>query len=400
MTDGDFEKMRRGVFLPLLLILMGIYPPLATDMYLPALTGIAEELQTNDTTMNLTIVLFFIFFALSTLFWGPVSDKYGRKRSAVTGIVIFTSASLVCLFAARVETLIAARIFQAVGSGAPVTVSLAIVQDVYEGDRKKKILSVLTALMMLAPVCAPLLGALIIGHFHWRLVFIVLTALGGFSLLGCLRLPETNRNLRNDLSVLSAIGGIFRVSVRPSFMGLLILFSLPAFYSLGFVGGSSLIYIREYHVTPSVFSFFFGTNALCAVLGAALYIRLSRKISPSVLITSTFILLAFSGIVLILFSRTGPLFFCLAVIPGTMAAALQRPLSMDILMNVGGSESGAVSALINFTYTILGSAGMQLIALPWGRRSLAYGIMALAVAVLCLFLWGSSLSRRRIETQT
>ncbi len=133
-------------------------PPLATDMYLPALPQMAANFNTSDSTASLTLVLFFVFFAFSTLLWGPVSEKYGRKPSLIAGIALFTIASAGCVVSATVYQMIIWRVIQAIASGAPLTISLAIVQDTYTGDAKKKILAILGALTMVAPVISPSLG--------------------------------------------------------------------------------------------------------------------------------------------------------------------------------------------------------------------------------------------------
>ena len=380
-------KMSEGIFLPVLLFIMSVYPPLSTDMYMPALTRIAEDFGSTGTTVNLTLVLFFIFFAFSTLLWGPFSDKYGRKKSVLAGILLYTLASLGCALSGSVLSLILFRVLQAIGSGAPVTISLAIVQDVYTGEKKKRLLSLLSALMMVAPVCAPLLGSLVLTFAHWRMTFVILTGLGIISLAGCFRLEETNRNPRKDESMGQAIRGIFRVASNREFSRLLILFSLPALYALGFVGGSSLIYMQGYHSSPQLYSLFFGGNALFTVLGASAYVPLSHKLSNEKLVTRALGMILLSGILIFLFYRLGPLAFTLCLIPGTLASALLRPISFEMLMEKGGKETGVISALINFTFTILGSLGMQIVSFPWKSRAGAYGVMALAMVVICILLW-------------
>lgn len=389
MNEFEVERQNspKGLFLPGLLILMSIYPPLSTDMYLPAITEIAGDLHTSDATINLTLVLFFIFFAFSTLLWGPISDKFGRKKSVMAGIACYTVSSLVCVVTTNVHVLIVARVFQAIGSGAPVTIAIAIVQDVYTGDSKKKILSALSALMMVVPVVAPLLGSFILIFSNWRVVFVILTALGVISLVGCLRLTETNRNINKDIPVIGAMMGIFRVSSNKSFTILLILFSLPAFFALGFVGGSSFIYMKEFGITPRMFSLFFGINSVFAVLGAVIYVPISKKYTNNQLVTRAIIIIALCGVLIMFLGSFSPLAFCLCVIPGTLVSAMLRPITFEMLMAVGGSETGSISALINFMFPIFGSIGMQIIAFQWESRAQAYGIMTIIMAIACAAIW-------------
>lgn len=377
----------QGLFLPLLLLLMSVYPPLSTDMYLPALPQIAREFGTGDATMNLSLVLFFICFAVSTLFWGPVSDKYGRRRAAMAGVSLYTLGSLACALSQDAGMLIGSRMVQAFGAGAPVTVAIAIVQDVYAGEERKRILSLLSALMLVAPVTAPVLGSVVLSCASWRMVFWMLAGLGVISLLGLLRFTETHADLRSEESVVRAILGVFRVASNRTFTILLVVFSMLALYALGFVGGSSLIYMQEFQVSPRMFSLLFATNAVFAILGPLCYVPLSRRFSQRALVLTALSVVAASGVMITVFGQAGPLVFCLLVIPGTIASSLMRPLGVGMMLQMGGTQTGAVSALINFMFTLFGSIGMEIVSLNWQSRAHAYGIMALVMAVLCLAGW-------------
>ena len=195
--------------------------------------------------------------------------------------------------------------------------------------------------------------------------------------------------------------GVFRVSSNMRFSILLILFSLLALYALGFVGGSSLIYIQEFHTTSQMFSLFFGANALIAVLGASLYVPLSKKFSNRAVVPRALEIVAVAGVLIVLFSKTNPLIFTLYLVPGPLASALLRSLSFDMLLQIGGAETGAVSALINFTFTIIGSIGMQIVALPWASRAKAYGVMTIVMAVVCMLMWFyESLEKKKLVQET
>jgi len=379
--------LKPGPVLTILLVIMSSYPPLSTDMYLPALPSIATQFHTSMATMNLTLVLFFFFFAFSTLFWGPVSDRFGRKPSLLTGIILFTLASAGCALANNAYQLIAFRVLQAMGAGAPVTISIAIVQDLYRDDEKKKVLALLSALFMVAPVVAPVLGSLILSLLEWRVIFMLLVVLGLVSLSGGIFLPETNRH-RIDRPLLKSFSGIFIVMKEPIFRGAVFVFSLPALVILGFVGGSASIFMAGFGVSPSLFSLYFAVNALFAIAGALIYVPLSKRISDLHTVWISLFITLGSGLLVLILGHRGPMLFMFCVVPATLFLAVLRPLGMDLMMSRSGHNAGAASAVINFFFIIIGSAGMVVVSLDWVSRTRVYALLMIITGVVCLIAWG------------
>jgi MFS transporter, DHA1 family, multidrug resistance protein len=379
------QKRQTSAILPLLLLVMASYPPLSTDMYLSSLPNLVTEFGTTESKANLTLVLFFGFFAFSTLFWGPISDKIGRKPSLVVGIVVFTLASAGCAMATSIDQLITARILQAIGAGAPVTASLAIVQDVYTGAQKGKILAVLAALMMVVPVVAPTAGAAVLMVAGWRMIFWILFVIGLASLGGCLFIQETLPE-KSDKTVLQAFGGLFVVLKNVFFRRALLVFSAPAIYALAFVGGSALILMGEFGQSSSTFSVLFAINAGFSVIGPLLYVPMAKWLNTNTLVTVSFLLIALSGVLIITVGHASAIIFLLCILPGTFAASLMRPLSFEMMMNAV-TDSGAASAMINFAATIAGSMGMLMLSLQWESRALTFGLLAIILGGGGVVLW-------------
>ena len=189
-----------------LITILSAFVPLSIDLYLPALPGMAEYFKVSADLANLTLILFFVFFSAGTLLWGPLSDKYGRKPVLLTGLSIYSAASIACAVAPDIYLLITFRILQAIGGSGAFALATAMIRDVYDSKRRESILAMVQSMVLISPAAAPVLGALLLKFMSWRGVFIVLTFIGLLALTGSIALKETIER-RNRGSVLLALGG-------------------------------------------------------------------------------------------------------------------------------------------------------------------------------------------------
>ncbi len=172
--------LRPGTFaLTVLLAALTAIGPLTTDMYLPSLPDIARLLDASTAQTQLTISSYLVGFAVGQIFYGPLADRHGRKPVLLGAMALYCAASLACALSTSIEMLIAARALQALGGAGGIVLARAIVRDLYSGARAGRELSLIGAVMALAPVLAPLLGGVLqtglrlaLGVFHagrWRL---------------------------------------------------------------------------------------------------------------------------------------------------------------------------------------------------------------------------------------
>lgn len=281
--------------------LNNVVAPLSTDMYLPALPGMAVYFHTTAKVMNMTMVGFFFFFAIGMLIFGPVSDKLGRKRVLLAGITLYSVSCLCCAFSTSVMMLIISRIFQALGGGAMVSVSTALVKDQFTGRSQGSVLAASQVFGVLAPVLAPLIGAQLLRFFGWRATFVLLTIIAVFIIIMCClmkeTLPKENRLKENVIKSFSRLGVVLKNGTFATFLIAIVLTQIPM---MAYITTSSYIYVKQFGLSTTIYSLFFAGNSLVSVIGPVLYVFLRNKKS-SVLTYIIFGVSLTCGVLLLLF---------------------------------------------------------------------------------------------------
>lgn len=370
-----------------MLALLSAFPPLSTDLYLPALPHVAETLHTNQTLANLTLSLFLVFFALGILIWGPVSEKYGRKPILLTGLVLYTLGSAGCALSTNSAMLICSRVIQGFGGGAAEAVATAMVKDMYSGRKRESVLAFVMAMVVVAPVVAPVAGAMILKVTSWEVIFWLLTGIGLVSFLLSLLLDET-LGQRYTGSVVRALGRLGVVLKNPGFSVLLIIFSLIPLPLLSFIGASAFIYIKGFGMTEQMYGYYFGLNALGSMVGPMLYIRISRRISPGNIIAGCMGILTLTGIFLELNGSDSPVLFAAGMLTATVVVSMLRPPTANLLLSQQDKDTESAASLINFTALFMGSLGMFLISFePVNGLIPCLGLMQIVVGIVCGGLW-------------
>lgn len=179
---------------------------LATDMYLPAFETIRIAFGTTQALIGLTLSIFLLGMALGQLIYGPLSDRIGRKKVLIAGMLLFSSATALCSFATTIQLFLVARFLQALGACSATVIWQAVVVDRYQGKTSERIFATIMPLVALSPALAPLAGAILEKQFGWQSIFISLIIFGLFLVLITLREPESadlsqkSENIKTQLS--------------------------------------------------------------------------------------------------------------------------------------------------------------------------------------------------------
>lgn len=335
---------------------------------------------------NLTLILFFIFYALATLVWGPLSDKYGRRRILLIGLVEYAVAGALCAVSLNIYQLMFFRVLQAVGAGAATAVATAIVKDLYRGRKREKILAIVGSMVVISPALAPVVGALLLRFTSWRGVFVAQAILGVIMVAGSIAFQETLKS-RSSGSVLHTLGRLGVVLKNPAFASLLVIFSMVSISSMAFISSSSYIYQETFRQSSQVYSYYFALNAVGFLAGPFTYFKLSERFDRSRIINACFATLILSGLLVFTLGRVAPWVFALAMLPASMVASGTRPPSTHLMLDQQKGDAGSASALMSSCQMVMGSAGMIIISFPFANRVLVIGGLNIIVGLMCGALW-------------
>ena len=399
-TNWIQQKYLKKAGLIALVTVLGMTPPLSTDMYMPSLPKMADYFQAPAALVNMTMVMFFISMSVGMLLMGPLSDRSGRKKILILSLILYMVSSAGCAVTTSVYLLILMRIIQGIGAGGMVSLSIAIIKDCFEGQTRATALAVVQSMSVIAPIAAPVLGALIIQISTWRTVFLVLAAISAACLITTFFFEESiHEDEINQGGVMDSIRRIGVVGRNVNFSAFLLTVSFYSAPFMAYLAVASYVYEDYFGLLPTTFSLFFAVNALTSVFGPLIYMRIN-SIAPA---KATMWILLINGFAaafaMLLVGHVSPLTFLATMIPFSIANSYMRPYSTNLLLDQVKGDTGSASALLNFMHTLLGSIGMFIGSLPWSSYIGGVGTTMLGFMVLTLAAWLYVSKSRRINVK-
>lgn len=398
MNIEEISLGKRSLTL-LLAALIGIIA-LSIDMNLPTMSELQRIFNADVSSVQLTLSLFLIGFAIGQIICGPVSDRIGRKPVLVVGLIVFTLAGIMCAVSYSLPMLIIGRFIQGFGASVGPIIARAIIRDIFNSEEASSVLSQITQVMIVAPIIAPTIGGVLLTTFGWHSIFVILGTCGALLLLVSWRKlpetlpkesiePQTNSIWKNFAIVLS-----HRSSLRHI---LAAAFSYAGMFA--YISGSPFVFMDVFGISEEHFGFYFAITALAVMVGASINRFLIKRFSSLTLLRYGVYLLLSAGIllaVLVFFGIGGligvmfPMWFYM------LTLGLIQPNATANAMAPHGKLAGVSSSLIGFLQTAGGALTGYLVSVFYDHSPMSLAITVCVMAVLTFLIS----ERNSVKNQT
>lgn len=368
MTDSKIAFQDHSAFFIICLLgCLSVISPFAIDMYLPAYTRMADDFAVTSNIVALTISSYFIGLAGGQVLYGPLLDRFGRKRPVAVGLVIFVVASLGCAMAHNIYLIIGLRLVQALGGCVAQVASVAMVRDFFPVNQNAKILSLLFLFIAVSPFLAPSFGGFVALTWGWRFVFVVLAVIAATILTLVQKfLPEPHKP---DTTISLRPWPILKEYVVILCHARFVTYALAGAFSFAgvftYVAGSPIIFMEGFHLSAQIYSLIFAGIAVGFIGGSQVNVFLLRFFESRTLFLGVLVIQVLASLVFVLGAWMGwyglwatlALFFiCLC------CAGLAYPNAAALAMSLFSKNAGSAAALLGLLQFGVGaiiSAGLS-----------------------------------------
>lgn len=374
-------KKNSSLYILLVVGIVSALGPFVTDFYLPALPALTTYFGTTASMVQLTLTVSMVGLAIGQLFIGPLSDSFGRKVPLLTSLALFVIATAGCLESKTIGMFLTYRFIQGVAGSAGVVLSKSIATDLYEGKALSRFFSMLSGVQGLAPICAPVLGGLLLTMTDWHGIFYTLFLIGVVLVVALLFFKESLRT--PQLSVWGTFRNYIPVVRNGRFMRYVLVQAMAMGVMFAYIAASPFIFQEHYGLSPFAFGLCFGVNALGIMAGSLLTIRFSKAEKALLFGGKGFLLMSFV-VAAALIANLSVVYVEVAVWCLLFFLGLILPTSTTLSMELERTNSGSASAILGFSTFFVGGVCSPLAGI--GNMLISTSVIIVLCAALTLLL--------------
>lgn len=374
------------IFLLIFLGMLSAFGPFVTDMYLPVLPGMAEIFHCSVSTAQMGLTMSLIGLAVGQLFFGPLSDKYGRKPVLISSMAVFIVSTVVILFSPTMEWFNVCRLLQGIGGAGGIVLSRSIATDYYTGRELAKILAIIGAINGIAPVVSPVAGGLISTFTGWEGIFMVLLGIGVVIVGMCFLFRESHpyekRTHQGILKTFASFGKLLRM---PYYDVYVLMYGFACAVLFAYISSASFIIQNHYGFSPLIFSVCFAINSVFIGIGSGISVKFKNSQNAAMVGA---ILLVCTCLLQIFLSNMHDAF---AIYEGAnililTCAGIIFTASTTLAMSEGREYIGSASAIFGSTGFLFGGIVSPLVGIGSITQStmIATGVCAVLILVLAI----------------
>ena len=352
-----------GSFLVCLLGMLSAFGPFVTDMYLPALPQLQDFFGTDASMVQLSLSTSMFGLAVGQVFFGPLSDKYGRKPVVIASFWIFIVSSIACIYAWSIEFFVAMRLLQGIGGSGGIVLSRSIATDRYWGEKLAKMMAIIGAINGIAPVTAPVLGGMMTDSLGWRGIFTLLMAIGIMLLVGSHIMHESlAADKRSPDGIVRTFASFGKILRNRRFVCLLLQYGFTGGVFFSYIASSPFVIQQHYGFSPFAFSVIFGLNALVFGVAAACLMKFK---TPELCTHTASVGLVVASVLMLIAMLSGASFAAYEALVVVLLACKRLCFTSTVAMamNEEHNNAGAASALVGAMIFLFGGVVSPLVGM-------------------------------------
>lgn len=399
-------KSNSNFYLILILGLLSAIGPFSIDMYLPAFPDIAKNLNTTESKVLLSLSSFFIGISAGQLVYGPLLERFGRKKPLYVGLSIYLLASLGCALAGSVNALITLRLLQALGGCVGMVAARAMVRDMFDVKENARVFSLLMLVVAVSPIIAPTAGGYVTALLGWRWVFILLMIINVITIAGIyFLLPESKKPDPNfSLKPVPILNNFASVIKHPQFYTYALTAAISAAGLYAYIGGSPSVFMGTYHVTEKQYGWIFALIAMGLIGASQLNSVLLKTYTSEQIIKVALACQSAIGLILVILTLLGwnDLFITIFLIFLFLCCqGFTFPNASALSLAPFGHNAGSASALLGAIQMSIGACTSALVSVFQNKTALPMaGVMSCcAIGAFTVYMIGRNIICQRAREE-